>query len=317
MTPCTAVIVAYQSDDVLDACIDACRTHVAEVIVVDNTPGGASRPITRRPDVRWIVNETNRGFAGAVNQGVAAALHEAVLILNPDARVVAGVDELVRTLKLPDVGAATGRLVHAGGYQEGFSIRRLPSASTLCFELLGVNRLFPGNAINRRYRCAGFDPLRQADVEQPAGAFLMLNRDVWTQIGGWDERFYPVWFEDVDYCKRVREAGFRIVYTPDAVAEHVGGHSARQLSWRRRETYWYGSLLKYAGKHFSRVALIAISLCVVGGSLPRAVREAVRTTSLQPMRVCAQVTGLAVRYLLFFDGGKGAERAGNRIIHQA
>ena len=107
--------------------------------------------------------------------------------------------------------------------QAGFTLRRLPTPLVLAFEVLLINRLWPGNPANWHYRCYGFDYDEPGEVEQPAGAFLMFRRQVWEQLGGFDERFYPIWFEDVDFCKRIRDHGGRIYYDP---------RSRRQPPWR-------------------------------------------------------------------------------------
>ena len=72
-----------------------------------------------------------------------------------------------------------------------------------------MNRLWPGNPINWHYRCFS-DFAVPSEVEQPAGAFLMIRRDIWEQLQGFDEQFRPLWFEDVDYCWRAKETGYRM-----------------------------------------------------------------------------------------------------------
>jgi GT2 family glycosyltransferase len=76
---------------------------------------------------------------------------------------------------------------------------------------------------------------RPAEVEQPAGAFLMLRREVWHELGGFDEGFHPLWFEDVDFARRARNRGYRFLYTPLAVAAHRGGYSAEALNWESKQ----------------------------------------------------------------------------------
>ena len=85
--------------------------------------------------------------------------------------------------------------------------------------------------------------MASACVEQPAGAFFMFRRSGWEQLGGFDENFWPVWFEDVDFCARLRSAGFVLRYQPEARATHAGGHSVGRIPLGLRERYWYGSLL--------------------------------------------------------------------------
>ena len=87
--------------------------------------------------------------------------------------------------------------------------------------MLGLNRIWPGNPVNRRYRTAS--PNRLVDVEQPAGAFLMVRRSAWSALGGFDENFFPIWFEDVDFCKRLHDAGLKIVFLPGCGRPPSGG----------------------------------------------------------------------------------------------
>ena len=78
----------------------------------------------------------------------------------------------------------------------------------------------------------------------------MFRREVWQRLGGFDTQFYPLWFEDVDFCKRACDLGLKIQYVPQVTARHQGGHSIAGLDWACREVYWYVSLLRYASKHF-------------------------------------------------------------------
>jgi N-acetylglucosaminyl-diphospho-decaprenol L-rhamnosyltransferase len=263
------VVVTYNSADIIDECIDACRRVSSAVVVVDNASiDGTADRVRRTPDVTLIANETNRGFGTAVNQGIAVLKTEAVLILNPDAVPVHGMAALERCVLQEGVGAATGRLIGADGCdQEGFNIRAFPTASTLSFEALGLNRIWPGNPVNRRYRLP--TPSVESDVDQPAGAFLLIRKSAWQELGGFDEGFFPIWFEDVDFCKRLKDRGYRIVYTPEASAKHQGGHSAGRLPWKERQLFWYGSLLRYASKHLSIASRRAVGLAVILACIPR------------------------------------------------
>src|SRR5208283_3241408 len=118
-------------------------------------------------------------------------------------------------------GAAGGALFETDGKPaRGFAFRRLPTLATLLFEAVLVNQLWPGNPVNRRYRCLDADYSQPQEIEQPAGACLAIARETWDEVGGFDEQFYPVWFEDVDLCKRLLERGGKIVYCPTARFRH-------------------------------------------------------------------------------------------------
>ncbi|HUQ92931.1 MAG TPA: glycosyltransferase family 2 protein [Bryobacteraceae bacterium] len=297
------VIVTFQSAEVIGAAVDSGLKAGAEVIVVDNASTDSTLlEVQRRGPVRLIANVVNRGFAAAVNQGVALTARPLILLLNPDAVVVQGLDALAEACSLPQAGAATGKLLNPQGMlQRGFAIRRLPTPLTLAFESLGINRIWPSNPVNRRYRCLDFDENKPSTVEQPPGAFLMIRRDVWEKLGGFDERFHPLWFEDVDYCNRLIYNGFQIYYEPRASARHLGGHSAGKVEWGSRELYWYASLLRYAAKHFSRASLAGVSLAVIGGRVLQLV-TGIHRGVLKSVSIYAKVIRLAFRYLVYGDG---------------
>jgi GT2 family glycosyltransferase len=192
------------------------------------------------------------------------------------------------------VAAAGGKLIGPDGRpQVGFMVRRLPTPLTLAFEILGLNRLWPSNPVNRRYRCFDLDPDAEATIEQPAGALLMIRRDAWRQLGGFDESYFPVWFEDVDFARRAMAAGYTMRYSPLAVAKHSGAHSVGQLSRFTREGYWYGNLLIYAARHFERGGRAVVSLALVLGSPPRAILALLKERRLDAVLIYARIMRLA------------------------
>ncbi len=299
-----AVIVTWNSARHIDACLESCRAHVlargGRVVVIDN--GSQDETVRLAGQVRGVEvlpQNANLGFAGAVNLGFGTLADcEAILVLNPDARIVKGLDAMTTELSRTGAGAVGGMLVGEDGQpQVGFCVRRLPSASVLALEALGVNRLWPRNPVNWRYRCLDLDLTKPAEVEQPAGAFVMIRQDAWQAVGGFDEDFHPLWFEDVDFMNRNRAAGFRVSYVPDAVAIHAGGHSLASISWGTKQLYWYGSLLKYAARHYTLPGRWMVSCAVILGAVPRAVTGTFQRRTIQPLGVYGQVVRLAVGHL--------------------
>jgi N-acetylglucosaminyl-diphospho-decaprenol L-rhamnosyltransferase len=293
------VVVTYNSAEVIGRCLDSCAG--LPVVVVDNASDDSTRDIVRqRPAVKLIANTTNLGFAAAVNQGVGALQTELVLLLNPDAEIETPVDPMAEACARQGVGAAGGKLVdETGKAQAGFALRRFPTPMALTFEVLGINRMLPGNPVNRRYRCLDMDLEQPAEADQPPGAFLMLRREVWQRLGGFDTQFHPLWFEDVDFCKRVRDLGLKIQYVPQVIALHRGGHSVARLEWGCRQVYWYVSLLKYASKHFRPYAYRGVSAAVVLGSIFRGAIETIRFGRVRPLKVYATVVKIAGTSLIF------------------
>jgi N-acetylglucosaminyl-diphospho-decaprenol L-rhamnosyltransferase len=283
------VVVTYNSGAVIGDCLDSCR-HIKTVVIDNASTDDTLEQVRLRPWADVIANAENRGFAAAVNQGVRQSDTEFVLLLNPDVQLRSDLAPLLAACGLEGTGMACGQLLDEGGRpQTGFSVRRLPGPAALTFEVLGLNRLFPWNPVNRKYRCLDLDPREPADVEQPAGAFLLFRKDVWKRLDGFDERFHPLWFEDVDFCKRILDLGLKIRYVPQVEAIHRGGHSISQLGWSRRERYWYVSLLKYASKHFRTSEFRGMSVAVVLGSLFRTIFAVFQKWSFEPCAVYAGV----------------------------
>jgi len=310
------VIVAYNSAAEIGSCLDAALATGADVVVVDNGSHDATIAEVARRGARLIANSTNRGFAGAVNQGFSALNCPYILLLNPDAVLLTTIEPLRGACDLPRAAGAGGQLVDFNGNpQTGFMFRRLPTPAALVLEVLLLNRVWPNNPVNRRYRaldlncqwrgampCADKMDLNPFPVEQPAGAFLMIRREVWQELGGFDEGFYPLWFEDVDFCRRAVQRGYVLYHTPAAVARHTGAHSIGQLTVEMRRFYWYRSLLRYTAKHCSPLAFRAVCLAVVTGSFARSLIEALGRRSPSPLAACRKVVRLASR--CFISGWK-------------
>jgi GT2 family glycosyltransferase len=289
------VIVTYNSAAEIGPCLDAALTTGAEVVVVDNGSHDGTISAVARCGARLIANPENRGFAAAVNQGFRALNCPFILLLNPDAVIQTSIQPMLEACQLPNVAGAGGKLVSASGIpQVGFMFRRLPTPSALILEALLLNRVWPNNPVNRYYRALDVPIDSAIPVEQPAGAFLMLRREIWDELGGFDEDFHPLWFEDVDFCRRVANRGYLLYFVPLAVAKHAGGHSIPQLSVEMRRFYWYGSLLRFTSKHFRPLAFRAVCLAVVTGSILRGFIEAVLGLSPRPMTACGKVVRLAI-----------------------
>ncbi len=297
------VIVTHDSAEVIEGCVNACSG--LDIVVIDNASSDETLGrIPSRPGVRTIANTINNGFAGAVNQGVAAHHRAFILLLNPDVElstpVQPSIDALIVACLDPHTAMASGKLLDWDGRSTvGFNVRRFPTGAALIFEVLGLNRLWPGNPVNRRYRYRDVDLEIPRDVDQPAGAFLFFRRSLWTELGGFDPEFHPLWYEDVDFCKRAQDLGWKTRYLPTVTARHLGAHSIGKLDWACREVYWYASLLRYASKHFRRWAFRGVSAAVVFGSILRVVSGVVSRRNFQPVAVYAKIIRLAAMSLIY------------------
>lgn len=239
MTPAvSAVIVNFNAGEHLAACLRSLVRHLSipwEAVVIDNasTDGSADTVAGFDPRVRLFCNANNVGFGTAVNQGVAATTGAAVLVLNPDARVTAGaVERLLAELGAnPECAVVGPAIVHDDGTFQG-SARGDPDMVTGFFgRTTLLTKLFPQSAAAQRNVMTPDVLAARAGngsvvVDWVSGACMLVRRDVFNRVGGFDERFFLYW-EDADLCRRIRSAGFGTRYCPAARVEHTVGQSSR------------------------------------------------------------------------------------------
>jgi GT2 family glycosyltransferase len=275
MPRCSVIVVTYNSAAHIEACVRALEAQDCEIIVVDNASQDETLArlelISASIPMQVLSLTRNLGFAAGVNVGARAATADVLVVLNPDAVAEAGaLDALIVCLTRSRAAAAGGALLRDDGRTaKGFAFRRLPTLASLLFEVLLVNQVWPSNPVNRRYRCLDADYAREQPVEQPAGACLAIQREVWESLRGMDPQFFPVWFEDVDLCARIGATGGKIVYCPSARFQHSGAHSVGQIDFRDRQSYWYASMLRYARKHLSIATVLVLRVGIVAGMLLR------------------------------------------------
>jgi GT2 family glycosyltransferase len=271
----TLVFIAWNARDHLARALDAALATACPVIVVDNasTDGTSAYVRTRMPAERLVTADHNLGFAGGVNVGVGATATPWVLLLNPDILVTReAIERMVREGESDAaIGAVGAQLVGLDGTpQPAYSVRRFPTLATWTADLLLLDHLWPGNPASAHYRADDVDRRRDQDVEQPAAACLLVRRSAFDAVGGFDPRFHPAWFEDVDFCRRLRDAGWRIRYVAGARVVHEGGVAMRALGLGAFSTIWYRNLLRYAAKHEPLLTRAAVRSLIVAGMLMRA-----------------------------------------------
>jgi GT2 family glycosyltransferase len=269
---CTVAIVNWNSGSLLRTCIESLlsTTTCAEILVIDNASTDDSlesaEGFRRRVDV--VRNSVNRGFAAAVNQAFRTSSTPYVLILNPDIRVLPGSVQI-----LEEFMDSHPRAAAVGGYVgEKYLPREFPTAGTLVLQNLGVRSELTVAALYERRQTGGHRPPLQGEgvpVDQPAAAALMVRRDAYEEAEGFDEQFYPAWYEDVDFCRRVKAQGWEIFFLPAAEFLHSGGYSAETLGSESFLNAYYGNQLRYARKHFGSMGSVAVRASVAAGMIGR------------------------------------------------
>lgn len=244
LTTIGVLIVTYNSQADIAACLQAvaaASSSPLRVVVVDNASSDATTQIIAGsfPAITLIRNSGNCYYAAACNQGLPYAIAECVLLLNPDVVLpVGGIDAMARLLRDRPAHAAIAPMLIGEDGKRQRSLRELPGLDTLWYDLLGLSFLFPHSWRFGRLRMGYFDGQTEFDVQQPMASCLLIRREALATLGLFDERF-PMFFNDVDWCRRVHSAGWKILYTPDVVARHKGGAST---SARKVRMIWMSHL---------------------------------------------------------------------------
>lgn len=270
-----AVLLTWNSREQAMECV--AHTHdpevIASIVVVDNasTDGTADAVRMAHPDVTVLALEHGVGLAAGLNMGARLGSAPFVLYLNDDVFAEPGaIRTLLETLEgRPDAVAVGGRLVDPDLVtQDQYRPRPFPMPSTVVARLLGLERLWPRNPWTGIPLRRPLDDRTTVEVEQPAGACLLVRRSVVEQIGGWDERYW-FWYEDVDFSRRLAQHGVSL-YAPTAPFRHVGGATARRLSAPQGHARYFYGVLQYSRTHFSRSGRAAVALAILVVSLVRA-----------------------------------------------
>lgn len=246
------IIVSWNVKDLLRENIKTIfeKTHGIdyEIFVVDNDSkdGSAQMVASEFPEVNLIANNFNGGFAKANNQAIAHAKGRYVLLLNPDMRVHdTTLHDMVQWMdKHPEAGLAGCHLIDEKGNTVPH-VRRFPGVIDQAATVLKVPHIIP-NILNR-YMMTDFDYLEQSDVPSIRGSFFMIRKEVIEKIGGLDERYF-IWFEEVDYCKQVIEAGWKVMYTPAIQCTDYIGKSFAQVMGLKKQKMFTESMVKYFNK---------------------------------------------------------------------
>lgn len=266
----SVVVLSWNTRDLLAACLRSLEATADElprqVIVVDNasTDGSAEMVAAHFGWAELVRNARNEGYAIGNNIGAARATGRYLMTLNSDTEVRPGaLPALVGFLEEnPSHGACGPRLDNPDGTVQR-ACMRFPTLMSHVFFDTCFARWFPRNETLPRYFMEDFDHLGSRDVDQPPGAALVLRRDLWEELGGFDPELW-LFFNDVDLCRRIRERGLAIRYVAEARILHHTGASTSQFPDFGR--IWHINRLAYFRKTFGwRGAILGRVMTFVRG----------------------------------------------------
>jgi GT2 family glycosyltransferase len=237
----SVVLVNYQMRAALLDCLDSLQRDAAsaaipdwESVVVDNASSDGSREAAaaRFPHTRWLQSPTNEGYARAVNRGLAATTGRFALVMNPDCVVLPGaLCAMMEHLEAHAETAVVGPQILDSGGKVEYSCRSFPTPYTFLFNRYSLlTRLFPRNRWSRDYLLLDWDHSTTREVDWVSGACMMVRREAARQVGPMDEYFF-MFNEDVDWCRRFKQAGWQVTYVPAArVVHHIGASRGKVAS---------------------------------------------------------------------------------------
>ena len=235
-------------------------------MLVDNASRDNSIEVAQNacPQVQVLPQSRNLGLGAAANLAAAATTGDLIMVLNPDVTLMPGAVVALQKFfaEHPEASCCGPQLLNPDGSLQP-SCRAFPTLLTGFFRYTPLERLFPHNRFTRRYLLTDFDHNQVREVDWVSGACLVVRREVWEQLGGFDEGFF-MFCEDTDLCYRIKKAGGKVFYVPQARAYHKVGASTNQAV-ARMILAWHKSMLRFYRKHYrAHYSLPARALAVAG-----------------------------------------------------
>ncbi len=261
----SVVIVNYNVREFLRQSLLSLRKALAElsaeIFVVDNASTDSSVEMMRRefPEVKLIANRENLGFAAANNQALRQARGRLVVLLNPDTIVQEDTFVAIRDFmdRHPDTGMVGCKVLNPDGTLQLACRRSFPTPWVAFTRLSGLSRLFPNSRWFGRYNLTYLPEDETAEVEAISGSFMAVRREALAKVGMLDEAFF-LYGEDLDWCFRMRQSGWKIHYFPGTQIVHFKGESAKQSGLDNLRLF-YQAMGLFVRKHFRPAAAFSFS----------------------------------------------------------
>lgn len=233
-----------------------------EIFVVDNASDDGSVDIIREkfPYVNLIANQTNIGFGAANNLALSKAEGKYLLLINPD--TIVKEDTFVKMIeffeKNKDAGVAGCKVLNPDGSLQLACRRSFPGPWTSFTKVTGLSTIFPKSRLFARYNLTYLDENKSCEVDAVSGSFMMMSRDVYNTVGGFDEQFF-MYGEDIDLCYRTQKAGYKVYYVHETEIIHYKGESTKRSSIDETKVF-YQAMHLFVRKHLSSSFVVEIIL---------------------------------------------------------
>lgn len=279
------VVVSWNTKELLEKCLASLYASPAvssfEVRVVDNASSDGSANMVQKkfPQVKLIENPANVGFARANNQAIHQSHGRYIMLLNPDTEVTPGaLDAMIKFLEVsPEVGTVGPRLFNPDGTLQ-VSCYPTPTLLREFWRLLHLDKIKPFGV----YPMQAWDQNHPRDVEVMQGACLILRREALEQTGFLNEDYF-IYSEEVDLCYRLRKAGWRISWLPEATVIHYGGQSTQLVS-QEMFLHLYRSKVLFFRKNYSWMQVFVYKMILTVAALTRLITAPVASMILFPRR---------------------------------
>jgi len=266
MIDLSIIIVNYNVKEfllnLLKSILKASSQLKVEIIIVDNaSEDGSPRVIKEKfPEIKLIENNINVGFGKANNQALKIAKGKFILLINPDA--IVREDTLVKMVQFFREHSACGlagcKVLNPDGTLQLACRRSFPTPWVSFSKIVGLSKLFPKSKLFAKYNLTFLDENKTYEVDAVSGSFMMLRRETYSKIGGFDERFF-MYGEDLDYCYRVKQAGYKVYYFAGAEVIHYKGESTRRSPIDETNLF-YDAMNLFVEKHFSSSFIVKLIL---------------------------------------------------------
>lgn len=258
MIDLSVIIVNYNTKQLTLNCLESVHHSVtdfqSEVILIDNASRDDSVQVFREhyPKVKLIANQNNLGFSKANNQGMRVAEGRYVLLLNSDTVIQPDtLDIMIRFMdEHPEVGASGCKVVLPDGSLDKACRRGFPTPSATFFYVSRLSKLFPKDPRINAYHREDLDPDEAYPIDCLIGAFMMVRREAIEQVGMLDENFF-MYGEDIDWCYRIKQAGWVNYYYPKTKIVHYKRASSRNKPFKITYEFHRAIYVLY-NKHFKQ-----------------------------------------------------------------